>query len=166
MSALSLTLDRMAVEEAGGSNPQRLAFAIHQQLRALGVVNGRVPVEEIATALDIVEIRLEPLDGFEGALVTTPERTTGKILANSQSRPTRCSFTIAHELGHFLNIWHKPTEGARFVCSKKDISPGYTSSKPGMNLHQVQEREANSFAVELLIPEYRLDRYLDSEPDL
>ncbi len=166
MSALSLTLDRMAVEEAGGSNPQRLAFAIHQQLRSLGIVKGRVPVEEIATALDIVEIRREPVNSFEGALVTTPERTTGKILVNSQSRSTRCSFTIAHELGHFLNIWHRPIEGERFVCSKKDIGSAYTSSTPGLNRHQVQEREANSFAIELLIPEYRLDCYLDSEPDL
>ncbi len=37
----------------------------------------------------------------------------------------------------------------------------------GMNRHQAQEREANSFAIELLIPpEYMLDHYLDSEPDL
>jgi Zn-dependent peptidase ImmA (M78 family) len=147
----------MNIEEAGGSNPKKLAGAIHDQLRQLGIDNGRVPVQEIATALDIDEIRLEPVESFEGALVTTPERTTGKILANSQSRPTRRSFTIAHELGHFLNIWHRPMEGDRFVCSKKDIGPGFTSAAQVIDPHQIQESEANSFAIELLIPEYRLD---------
>lgn len=156
----------MNIEDAGGSNPKKLAGAIHDQLRPLGIVKGRVPVEEIATALDIDEIRLEPVNGFEGALVTTSERTTGKILVNSNSRSTRCSFTIAHELGHFLNIWHRPMEGERFVCSKEDIGSAYTFATPIMDRHQIQEREANSFAIELLIPEYRLYPFLDSEPDL
>jgi Zn-dependent peptidase ImmA (M78 family) len=147
----------MNIEEAGGSNPKKLADAIHDQLRPLGIDKGRIPVEEIAKAFDIDEIRLEPVDSFEGALVTTPERTTGKILVNGNSPSTRCSFTIAHELGHFLNIWHRPMEGDRFVCSKKDISPRNTSAAQVIDPHQIQESEANSFAIELLIPEYRLD---------
>ena len=92
-----LILDRMAVEEVG-SNPARLARAIHGQL---GLTQGSVPVREIGAALDIDEIRAEPLTNFEGALITTPERGTGKILINSKADPRRRRFTIAHELGHF-----------------------------------------------------------------
>jgi hypothetical protein len=45
-----LELDRMAIEEAG-PNPERLAAAIHLQLRDKG---GAVPVYAIAKSLDIV----------------------------------------------------------------------------------------------------------------
>ena len=65
-----LTLDRMAIEEAG-SNPEKLAEALHRQLN---YSTGKVPIEEIATALDIAEVRHEKLESFEGALLTTPER--------------------------------------------------------------------------------------------
>jgi Zn-dependent peptidase ImmA (M78 family) len=91
-----LTLDRMAIEEAG-PNSERLADAIHVQL---GTSKGRVQLTDIATALNIVEIRYAPLKSFEGALLTTPERQNGSILINSRSRLERQRFTLAHELGH------------------------------------------------------------------
>ncbi len=46
---MTLTLDRMAIEEVG-LNPSKLAAAIHDQL---GNRLGAVPVETIAYALDI-----------------------------------------------------------------------------------------------------------------
>ncbi len=80
-----LELDRIAVEEAG-ANAQRLAAAIHAQLPDLVPP---VPIETIALALDIEEIRVEPLTGFEAALVTTPEKGRGSILVNANSSPRR-----------------------------------------------------------------------------
>ena len=62
----NLTLDRIALDDAGG-NPRKIAEAIHLQL---GDLTGPVPVDAIAHALDIVEIRKEPLTSFEGALIT------------------------------------------------------------------------------------------------
>ncbi len=82
---MELTLDRMAIEEVG-SNAVRLAKAIHVQL---GMARSAVPIHEIATALDIIEIRAEPLTNLEGALITTPERGVGRILINSGSGPRR-----------------------------------------------------------------------------
>lgn len=72
---MPLRLDRMEVEEAGCADPVRLARAIHQQLPG---GQGAVPVHEIATALDIIEIRSELLKSIDGALVTTTERNVGK----------------------------------------------------------------------------------------
>ncbi len=166
MSELSLKLDRMAVEEAGGSNPHKLAKAIHDQLRSRGAFTGRVPIEQISKALDITEIREEPIESLAGALVTTAERTVGKMLISSLSPQTRRWFTIAHELGHFLNLWHRPVAGESFVCRQTDIGQKPVRLKLELDRYQIQEREADSFAVELLLPEYRLDPYIDSEPDL
>ena len=74
----AIKLDRMALDDVG-VNPRRLAEAIHAQL---GEGSGPVPVNEIARALDIHEIREERLAAIEAALLTTPERGYGSILLN------------------------------------------------------------------------------------
>ena len=61
---MTLSLDRIAVEGAG-DDPVALARAVHGQLPDL---KGAVPVYDIALALDIEEIRAEPLTSFEGCL--------------------------------------------------------------------------------------------------
>lgn len=57
----------------------------------------------------------------------------------------RINFTFAHELGHYF-LQHKPTFSQNgqesFYCSIKDME----------DTHSLQEREANLFAVELLMP--------------
>lgn len=160
--ASALTLCRMTVEEAG-YQPDALAAAIHAQL---GVQSGSVPVKAIAHALDIYEIREKPLQSFEGALLTVPERTAGSILVNSLSHRRRQRFTIAHELLHFLNPRHRQTADDGFWCTKKELAFGATASKTGTNLHERQEREANRFAVELLLPRKRLRQRLCTSPDI
>ncbi|MBV9245854.1 MAG: ImmA/IrrE family metallo-endopeptidase, partial [Methylobacteriaceae bacterium] len=125
-----------------------------------------MPVHRIALALDITRIREEKLHGFEGALVTTPERDVGEILVNSQSSHPRRRFTIGHELGHFLNPWHKPIAGARFECTRADMALGDSQSGPTRTRHQRQELEANLFAIELLTPRPRLRPHLAHDPDL
>ena len=91
-------IDRMEIEETG-PNPEKLAAAIHHQL---GNIDGPVPVDAIAGALDIVQIRSEPLNNLEGALITSPERDIGMILVNASSGRQRCRYSLSHELGHFL----------------------------------------------------------------
>ncbi len=158
-----ITLDRMEVEEVG-ANPVRLATAIHDQLQASP---GPVPVEAIARALDIVEIRLEPLSNLEGALVTTLDRNTGQILANADSPWPRRRFTIAHELGHFLNPLHVPTGPNGFACSRADLRASEAGGRDGeSDRHRRQEAEANAFAIELLAPRHWLRPYLSCVADL
>ena len=160
-ASVGLRLDRMAVEEVGGA-PELLAQAIHDQL---GERPGPVPVRAIAAALDIGEIRAEPLPNMEGALIALPERGDGSILVNSRSSPRRQRFTIGHELGHFLNVWHVSTEGT-FTCSKDDMRLGGPTSRPSLTKHQRQEIEANAFAIALLAPRERLKSVLAKAPDL
>jgi IrrE N-terminal-like domain len=72
-----------------------------------------MPIHQIAEALDIVEIQQARLKGLEGALVSAPERDIGLIVVNSASSVQRQRFTVAHELGHFLNPWHRPIEPSK-----------------------------------------------------
>ena len=157
-----LRLDRMAIEEAGPS-PDRLAAAIHTQL---GDQEGAVPVAAIARALDIIEIREEPLCNLEGALITTAERDVGQILINCNSGRQRCRYSLSHELGHFLNAWHEPTGSDGFRCTRNDMRLDHWSTRSGLTRHQIQEAEANRFAIELLMPPRRLRPYLRAVPGL
>jgi len=157
-----LALDRMAIEEAG-PDPERLAAAIHKQLP---LSSGPVPVEAIARALDITGIRYEELKSFEGALIAPPERGSGTILVNDVGYPPRHRFTVAHELGHFLNPTHEPfDEGAAFICTADDLRTWRNGSLKG-NRHRRQEEEANLFGIELLAPYSRVRRFLSGILDL
>jgi predicted Zn-dependent protease len=149
----------MAIEEAG-TDPVRLARAIHRQL---GVLPGAIPIHEIARALDITHIRAEPLTNFEGALVTMAERDTGAILVNANASRRRQRFTVAHELGHFLSLSHQPTHQSGFWCNKADLSQ---RPLPGLNRHRRQEGEANTFAIELAAPDYHFTHVRSGTPDL
>jgi IrrE N-terminal-like domain len=158
-----LILDRIEVAEAGAA-PSALAAAIHAQLHDQ---TGAVPVHAIAKALDIVEIREEPTTSFEGALVMPPDRGFGSIVVNSRSSRERRRFTIAHELGHFLNIWHRPTQpNGTFACRIQDLSQSWSVRNSDQDRHKVQESEANRFAIELLAPRSRLQPFLKGIPDL
>jgi Zn-dependent peptidase ImmA (M78 family) len=162
-AAVPLRLDRMEVEEQGRFDPVRLADTIH---RLLGRTDASVPVEAIAAGLDITEIRCERLTNLEGALVTTAERDIGAILVNAASSRPRQRFTIAHEIGHFLNLAHLPTDRDGFYCTSRDLATFASSSARTLLPHERQEIEANRFAIELLIPEDKLDGIRRRAPDL
>lgn len=150
----------MEIEEAG-ANPSRQAAEIHAQL---DLAKGPAPIFDIARALDITDIRIAPLKGFEAALITTPERDTGAVALNETSSARRRNFSLAHELGHFLNLWHKPVGDGGFACSRKDmIADGAGSAR---NRHLRQETEANRFAIELLAPPRLMKPFLRAEPDI
>jgi Zn-dependent peptidase ImmA (M78 family) len=156
-------LDRMAIEEAG-PDPERIAASIHMQLALL---SGPVPIHQVAEALDIVEIRQAPLKGLEGALVSAAERDIGLIVVNSASSSQRQRFSVAHELGHFLNPWHKPVEPSeRFACRPEDLRKSWGKPPPEVSHHLFQEGEANRFAIELLAPEKFVRPFLRGIPDL
>lgn len=139
-----VAIDRMELEDVG-DNPKRLAAAVIEQT---GISSGYVPVQEIARASDIREIREAPLIGFEGALVATPEKRDGIILVKKGASEERTRFTIAHELGHFLIGYHRPV-GGKFECTSKDMRAiQFKASDRAAKM----EVEANRFAAELLMP--------------
>lgn len=149
-------LDR--IDLADTRYPESLATAVHAQL---GEIAPPVPVEPIATALDISEIRTGAFDGFEGMLLTDRRRSTGAILANTTRGTQRARFTIAHELGHFLMEHHVLTSEDGFRCRTQDM----WETREGRQ-HQKQETQANTFAIDLLAPVRLVDRHLSDDPDL
>ena len=151
-----LTLSRIDLSDIHA--PARLASMIHGRVEALGTA---VPVEEIAFALDISEIRKEELDGVEGMLLTDQGRTRGSILVNARGGSRRARFSVAHELGHFLMERHVLGDDGGFLCSRKDMSEVRADT-----LHRRQESEANSFAICLLAPVSMMKPYLAEDPDL
>lgn len=166
MSALSLC--RFTLEEAG-SNPRVKARALHVQLTSLGLSDGVIPIETVATSLGIGEIRYEANLAFEGAVVMTPNKSRGSILVKQASKP-RMRFTIAHELFHFLSVQHQPVNGA-FNCKVSDMQVATdfkprTAEQKARIKHYRQEAEANQFAAEILMPFERVKRRLNAEPNL
>ncbi len=154
-----MILDRMEIEEAG-PDPAAIAAAIHAQLGCLGRA---VPIHEIAMALDIIEIREETPKAFEGALFMTPGRGYGAIIINKASMRQRQRFTIAHELGHFLNPHHRPANAKAFFCTVSDLGATGTS---GAGAPSRQEAEANRFAIDLLAPAHAFAEAVGDVPDL
>jgi Zn-dependent peptidase ImmA (M78 family) len=74
------------------------------------------------------------------------------IFVNKEEFPLRQTFTIAHELGH--RVLHK--EWAKSADYKVLMRQG-TSDEP-------VEKEANTFAANLLVPRFLLDKYWEDLP--
>jgi hypothetical protein len=68
---------------------------------------------------------------------------------------------VGHELGHFLNPWHKPPLQTGFACTQEDMIISVARDR-----YYRQEAEANEFSIELLTPRMRLSRYLRPSANL
>jgi len=142
-----VNLARMDLADLGALD--KIAEAIFRLEPSLPVP---VPVEEIAHALDISDIRALETEGFEGGLITDAEKSTGIILINENSREERQRFSIGHELGHFLSPWHKPLRPEGFLCSAQDMRINWAAKS---NRAAEMEVEANQFSAQLLMPRAR-----------
>lgn len=151
-------IDRLALADIGG-NPVRLAEAILAQVKSDSIIT---PIQDIAGALGILEIRQAPLEGAEGVLITNSDKQEGAILINANAPHTRRRFTLAHELGHFVNPWHTPTRSDGFRCSAQDIRATLSRS---LTREQRMEVEANQFAAALLMPLQHIQRFLRTNPN-
>ncbi len=156
---MALTIDRMEIDDAG-QDPEKLAISITKQIPE----NGKsIPVREISTAIGIYEIREEILDGLEGALIAPESKSEGAILVHSERQESRKRFTIAHEIGHYVNPTHRSSSPDGFRCSSTDMK--ISSFKPG-DRHAKMEMEANQFAIKLLLPESRVRAFLRNRPGI
>jgi Zn-dependent peptidase ImmA (M78 family) len=112
---------------------------INDLLRKAGVHRAPVPVEKIAEMLRL-EVRYSPnSDAVSGALIRKGKELI--IGVNSSQHPNRQRFTIAHEIGHF--ILHKGFN--------LHVDEDFCINRDGSS--NLDEREANRFAAELLMPE-------------
>lgn len=152
-----LSLDRIEIESAG-SDPLQLAQALLKQLPDL---DGRVPISEVALALDIEEVCEAPLVSLEACLQCDRLKSRGQIVVNANSTARRRRYSIGHELGHFLNERHRPSAGGQMNCTVGDMRSAALRAH-----HQQQEREANVFAIEVLAPRHLLADHLQRAPNL
>lgn len=96
-----------------------------------------------------IEVKVDPVDDdLSGFLYREPNTGRTVIGVNSTHHENRQNFTIAHELGHFLlheaETVHLDSKSAGYTLQLR--SP---RSATGENIN---EREANLFAAELLMP--------------
>lgn len=114
------------------------------------------PVEEVAGSLlllDVVEVEdIRTVDGAPqdagriSGMLTTVDRTIWIDRLESERSQGRRRFTIAHELGHWLlHAQRGKKKSFERFCRAPDLDPAADPAK--------QEREANDFAAELLMPE-------------
>lgn len=107
-----------------------------------GVTSAPVPVEKIAADLG-AEIRFSLFDGDVSGMFFRKDGTS-IIGVNAKHPPNRQRFTIAHEIAHL--VLHP--QGDLFVDSGFKV---YLRGDGGDGTPE-QEREANQFAAELLMP--------------
>lgn len=131
---------------------------LHAQL---GRIETAIPIDAVALALGIEEVRRAALDGCEGLLLTDKVRSRGSILVNDRYGERRARFSIAHELGHFLLERHVLGAAGRFLCRATDMAEA-----KGDTRHQCQEQEANRFAIDLLAPTHLVAPFLERPPDI
>lgn len=112
--------------------------------------NTPVPVEKIIREMGLTFERKHLDDGISGFI----ERNNGsyRIVVNASHAPTRQRFTAAHELGHYL--FHKDLLGEGVGDNRAYRSEG--TERPNPNIRLGHERQANSFAANLLMPRHRL----------
>lgn len=147
----SLTVDRS--ELADTAQPARLAELVIEQLVPQLPALLPLPICDVARACGILDFRAIDTDGFEGGLIQDETKTNGFILLKAGTYDLRSRFTIAHELGHFVNLRHVAPPGtAQLLCSKDDLR---ASGQRGDKRHGM-EAQANEFAACLLMPARQL----------
>ena len=138
---------------------KRIRELVDEILETHDIPRGAVPVERIAKSLGI-EISLDEVDDdLSGFLFR--DKTNGRTVigANKSHHPNRLRFTIAHELGHFLlhegEVVHLDETPTAFSVN---LRSGASASGLDDN-----EKEANLFAAELLMPAKFLQEELEGK---
>lgn len=113
-----------------------------------------VPVDELirAQGVEIAKKRFD--DETSGLIYVDPKSGHAVIGLNVSHSKTRQRFTLAHELGHFL--LHKRNEGGLHV-DESDFFVRFRDHHSADGSDR-EEREANAFAAELLMPTGFLER--------
>lgn len=121
-----------------------------------------VPVADLAKSLG-VEVRFQPAETtLSGFLVRDLSQQQAVIGVNLNHHWKRQRFTIAHELGHFL--LHQQ-EGVHVDRAEQGLLVKLRNQDSSTGL-DVEEKEANLFAAELLMPIAFLQTDLESYAEI
>lgn len=109
-----------------------------------------VPIDQIIHDIGLPLQAVPMADNISGYI----ERTDSgyRIVVNANHAPTRQRFTAAHELCHY--IFHRDLLGEGVGDNRAFRSEG--TGRPNPNILPIHERQANSFAANVLMPRHRL----------
>lgn len=109
-----------------------------------------VPIDQIIREIGL-PLCHEPMDDNISGYI---ERRDGgyRIVVNSNHARTRQRFTAAHELGHY--IYHRDLLGDGVGDNRAYRTDG--TGRQNTNIRPLHERQANSFAANVLMPRHRL----------
>lgn len=120
--------------------------------------------------VDIAYVR-DVDDSISGAIYYQNGRL--KIVINANKPRVRQNFTLAHEFGHYVlhRDWldaHKEDGFVDFAEYVDGGTPLFRRDAPELadEAATLREREANNFAAELLMPEDKLRKLWDINPDI
>jgi Zn-dependent peptidase ImmA (M78 family) len=129
-------------------NPSKAEKRAVELVEEFDISQPPVPVEAIARRLD-ARLTYEAFEGdVSGMLYREDDHAI--IGVNSRNAPTRQRFTIAHEIGHLILHRGQPVFVDRFVLVN------WRAGGSGR-----EEREANAFAAELLMPRTLIETEID-----
>ena len=136
-----------------GRGKQRAKQAARDVLSRFG---SNVPVDVVSIAeAHGIEVRLEGMeDEVSGMLVAQGDRPI--IGVNALHHSNRRRFSVAHELGHYL--LHRDQDQVFIDAAVFFRSEGATANT------WIQEKEANVFAAELLLPERAIQEAWRTDP--
>jgi hypothetical protein len=117
-------------------SPQAFAQALLTSLNAKPPID----VEAIAQALQL-DIRHVNSRAYDGAMFPFRYRAGGILTVNGNAERGRRRFTLAHEIGHYV----LPSKASAAACSLRSVVAWGHQKTRG-------ERDADRFAVELLLP--------------
>lgn len=112
-----------------------------------------VPVFDILGELGLGPERQLLPDDISGWIERRPDGSYGVVI-NAKHTPARQRFTAAHELGHY--IFHRDLLGAGTGDTRAYRAEG--TRFPNGAIRPMHERQANSFAANLLMPLASINR--------
>jgi Zn-dependent peptidase ImmA (M78 family) len=110
-----------------------------------------VPIEAIISDIGL-RLDREVLDDNVSGFIERKADGSYRIVVNAFHSETRQRFTAAHELGHY--IYHRDLLGDGVGDNRAYRAEGTT--RPNPNIRPLHERQANSFAANVLMPRHRL----------
>lgn len=118
-------------------------------LRDIGISQPQeIDLDFIAFTLN-AEVIYESLQGYEANIFGSSNKAV--ITVNSDTIESRQRFSLAHEIGHWMNDRGK---NLSIECSTGDINQKQNGK--GMSVRQSREARANVFASHLMMPDFMM----------
>ena len=115
-----------------------------------------VDLENLASDLGLGVKFTDDLDNDIAGMIECNPNDSYTISVNNSLSSELSRFTLAHEIGHF--VLHEP-----LICDGLDDTRAYLSTDKGKYHNRLvgkkEEREANFFAVSILMPDHLISKY-------